>query len=53
MSLSTVEELMRISEVMQHATQRITVIDTSAQTGAGLKQVAQWVQENAPPDEPT
>ncbi|KAL8588966.1 hypothetical protein ACOMHN_065748 [Nucella lapillus] len=46
MSQSEVDWLLRLEELHQHATQKITVLEVSAKTGHGLDQVARWIYDN-------
>ncbi|BFZ03138.1 hypothetical protein BsWGS_06177 [Bradybaena similaris] len=51
MTRSELESLMRLDEVIKCATQKITVLETSAKTGHNLDKVARWVYDQNKLDE--
>ncbi|ESO94628.1 hypothetical protein LOTGIDRAFT_227376 [Lottia gigantea] len=50
MSRSEIESVLRLDEILETATQKMTVFHVSAKTGKGLDGIVKWISENNIPD---
>ena len=53
MARAELEEIIRLQDILDHARQKVTILEISARDGQGLQDIAKWIQVHCKPNQPS